>query len=191
MAEETSFRDLIRRVRARDPEAEAMLVQQYEPAIRGVVRVQLTSAGVRSLVDSADICQSVMASFFVRIVAGQYDMEGPQQLLGLLLTMARHKATDQVRKLRRVRRGPRPDPLDRAEEPIDPRPGPAQLVSHHELLEKLHEALSAEDQYLWDERARDRPWQELAQECGKTADALRVQFQRAVQRAARQLGVEP
>jgi RNA polymerase sigma factor (sigma-70 family) len=191
VSEEISFRDLIRRVRARDPQAETDLVRLYEPAIRGVVRVQLTNAGVTNLVDSADICQSVMASFFVRMVAGQYDVEEPRKLLNLLLTMARNKATDQVKKLKRARRGPRPEAFGPANEPIDPRPSPSQLASYRELVQKLYAALSAEHQHLWDQRALDRPWQELAREANKTADALRMQFERAVKKAARQLGVEP
>jgi hypothetical protein len=81
--------------------------------------------------------------------------------------------------------------LGPANEPADPRPSPSQVASYRELLQKLYAALSAENQYLWDQRALDRPWQELARESNKTADALRMQFERAVKKAARQLGVEP
>jgi RNA polymerase sigma-70 factor (ECF subfamily) len=46
--------------------------------------------------DSMDICQSVLASFFVRAAAGQYDLQEPGQLIALLFRMARHKLAHQV-----------------------------------------------------------------------------------------------
>src|SRR4051812_44722199 len=102
-----TYDDLIRRVRAWDQDAAADLIRRYEPAIRRVVRVRLADARLGNLLDSMDICQSVLKSFFVRAAAGQYDLETPEQLLKLLSTMARNKLTTQARgehALRRDRR---------------------------------------------------------------------------------------
>src|SRR6516165_1899580 len=66
MAEPATFQDLIRRIRAGDPEAAAELVRRYEPTIRRAVRVRLVDARLGALLDSLDVCQSVLASFFVR-----------------------------------------------------------------------------------------------------------------------------
>jgi len=63
--------DLIARVRAGDQAAAAELVRDYEPHVRRAVRIQLRDPRLRSVFDSADICQSVMASFFARLALGQ------------------------------------------------------------------------------------------------------------------------
>lgn len=83
-----SFRALIARVRAGDEQAAAELVQHYEPAIRRAARVRLVDTRLNRLLDSIDICQSVMASFFVRTALGQFELNTPDQLLRLLATMA-------------------------------------------------------------------------------------------------------
>jgi RNA polymerase sigma-70 factor (ECF subfamily) len=94
MSEETSFRDLIDRVRARDEQAAAELVRLYEPTIRMAIRVRLSDPALRRLFDSMDICQSVLANFFVRAASGQFELAPPDQLVKLLVTMARNKLTN-------------------------------------------------------------------------------------------------
>src|SRR5206468_9976043 len=59
VADESSFADLIGRVRAGDGRAAAELVRRYEPAVRVAVRVRLTDPGLRRVLDSMDVCQSV------------------------------------------------------------------------------------------------------------------------------------
>ncbi len=96
MAEPSDFADLIRRVRAGEEEEAAELVRRYEPAIRRAVRIRLADTRLARAFDSMDVCQSVLASFFVRAALGQYELDAPEQLLRLLATMARHKLADQV-----------------------------------------------------------------------------------------------
>jgi hypothetical protein len=38
----------------------------------------LTDARLRREIDSADICQAVLANFFVRVAAGQFEIETPE-----------------------------------------------------------------------------------------------------------------
>ena len=45
-----------------------------------------------------DICQSILANFFVRASAGEFDIETPEQLQKLLATMIRNKVTDHARR---------------------------------------------------------------------------------------------
>src|SRR5438270_6266312 len=96
MPEADDFQDLIRRVRAGDEAAAAELVRRYEPAIRRAVRIRLADTRLARAFDSMDVCQSVLASFFVRAALGQYELDTPDQLLRLLATMVRHKLADQV-----------------------------------------------------------------------------------------------
>src|SRR5947209_16158324 len=94
MSEPIPFTELIRRVRAGDEQASAELVRLYEPAIRVAVHVRLTDVRLRRLFDSVDICQSVLGIFFARATAGQFELERPEQLVRLLVTMARNRLTN-------------------------------------------------------------------------------------------------
>src|SRR4051794_13517688 len=100
MSEEASFRDLIRRVRAGDDAAAFELVRQYEPEIRRAVRIRLHDGHMQRVLDSMDICQSVLGNFFARVAVGQFELDKPAQLLKLLVTMARNKLIDKARQQR-------------------------------------------------------------------------------------------
>ena len=89
--------NFIQRVRAGDQAAAVELVRRYEPAIRRVVRLQMRDPRLRRILDSMDVCQSVLASFFLRAATGQYDLNQPAQLLRLLAVMARNKVASQAR----------------------------------------------------------------------------------------------
>jgi RNA polymerase sigma-70 factor (ECF subfamily) len=97
MDEDRDFLDLIRRVRTGDHAAAAELVNRYAPAVHRVIRLKLRDSRMRRVVDSADICQGVLASFFIRAASGQYDIDRPEQLLRLLIVMARNKLVKESR----------------------------------------------------------------------------------------------
>ena len=80
MSSENLFDDLVRRVCAGDAAAAEEIVRRYETAIRVAVRTRLSDPALRRQFDSMDICQSVLASFFLRAAAGQYDLHDPAQL---------------------------------------------------------------------------------------------------------------
>ncbi|MCI0361385.1 MAG: sigma-70 family RNA polymerase sigma factor [Planctomycetaceae bacterium] len=192
MPEPTPFEDLIRRVRAGDQDAATELVRSYEPAIRRVVRLRLTDARLRRAFDSMDVCQSVLASFFVRTALGQYDLESPDQLLKLLAQMARHKVTDKMRRERAERR-------DLARRDEDSRAGdqaaaggasPSQQVAGRELLDEFRKRLSPEERDLADQRADGREWADIAAVCGESPEALRKRLSRGLDRVAQQLGLD-
>src|SRR4051794_37932262 len=98
MSTDAAFADLIRRVACGDEDAAAHLVRDFEPIVRRVVRGRLRSARPRRDFDSMDICQSVLAIFFVRAAAGQYELQQPSDLIKLLLTMTRNKLAEQLRR---------------------------------------------------------------------------------------------
>src|SRR4051794_9612429 len=104
MADEQEFTDFIQRIRAGDEQAAVELVRRYEPTIRIEVRAHLTDPSLYRLFDSMDICQSVLASFFVRAAAGDYDLDSPRQLFKLLVAITRNKVAFQPRKPRSQRR---------------------------------------------------------------------------------------
>src|SRR5262249_56907030 len=71
------------------------------------LRFRLVAARLGAVLDSMDVCQSVLASFFVRAAAGAFDLDDPDQVLRLLVIMARNKLASQARKQRAVRRDQR------------------------------------------------------------------------------------
>jgi RNA polymerase sigma factor (sigma-70 family) len=192
MPDDLSFAEFIRRIRAGDADAARELVRRYEPVVRLEVRLRLADPRLGRAFDSMDICQSVMASFFVRAAAGQFNLEQPQDLIKLLVVMARNKLAFHVRKERAERRDNRrveivpPEQLEEARAA----PSPSEEVSGRELLAAFRQRLSDEERQLADRRARGEGWAGIAAALGGTAAARRKQLERAVDRVARQLGLE-
>ncbi len=191
MPEGQQFRDLIRRVRDRDSDAARELVERYESAIRRVIRIRLRDAGMRRLLDSTDICQSVMASFFIRTALGQYEVDTPQQLLNLLTAIARNKLANQANRLRAKRRDIRRETgaEDQTPQVADDASDPSEQASARELLEKVRGRLDPRELYLAEQRSLGRGWQELADELGGTDVALRKKLTRALNRVMADLGL--
>ena len=192
MSEAESFTDFIRRIRAGDEEAAVELVREYERAIRIEVRARLTDPNLHRLFDSMDICQSVLASFFVRAAAGEYDLEQPRQLFKLLVAMTRNKVAFQARQQGRQRRDYRrlvaADPAEL--DTFANGPGPAQLVAGRDLLRAVRERLSDEERHIADRRGQGHTWIEIATEMGGTPAARRKQLARALDRVSRALGLD-
>ncbi len=190
MSESTTFADFIRRIRAGDDRAARELVERYEPVIRREVRLRLRDPRLSSQFDWTDVCQSVLASFFMRAALGQYDLEEPDQLLKLLVAMTRNKLSNQARRHRAGRRDYRRlephDPADLEGQTI-PQPSPSRVVAGRELLEEFRRRLSAEERALVDLRAQGYEWPEIAARLGGTPQARRKQFTRAVDRVEQQL----
>jgi RNA polymerase sigma-70 factor (ECF subfamily) len=195
-----SFRALIARVRAGDEQAAAELVRRYEPAIRRAARVRLVDTRLNRLLDSMDICQSVMASFFVRAALGQFELETPDQLLRLLATMARNKLAGQVKAHRAARRdfrrvaAPADDgggEPDGGAGPIAGQaPTPSREIAARELLDEALRRLSPEERRILDGREQGGQWAEIAAELGTSPEAARKKLARAVDRVAQELGLD-
>jgi RNA polymerase sigma-70 factor (ECF subfamily) len=190
--EAAQFADLIRRVRAGEGEAAAELVRRYEPAIRSVVRVHLRDPRLRRVLDSTDVCQSVLATFFVRANLGQYELDTPQNLLRLLATIARHKVTNQAHKQRADRRDYRRAQVLGERDALvrSPASGPGEQAAARELLARVWEHLSDDERQLAQGRGRGDSWAELAAAHGGSADSLRKKLARALDRVLQQLGLD-
>jgi RNA polymerase sigma-70 factor (ECF subfamily) len=189
---EGRFADVIRGVRSGDEEAAAELVRRYEPAIRRVVRVYLRDPRLRRVLDSTDICQSVLASFFVRANLGQYDLQTPEDLLRLLATIARHKVTNQAHRQQAARRDYRRDQVlgDGGDFLAAAASDPGEQAAARELLAKVREHLSPDERALAEQRGRGDSWAEIAAAQGGTAESVRKKLTRALDRVLEQLGIE-
>ncbi|MEZ6122236.1 MAG: sigma-70 family RNA polymerase sigma factor [Planctomycetaceae bacterium] len=192
MPEIAQFQDLIRRVRDRDEDAARELTVRYEKAIRRVVRIHLRDPRMRRVMDSMDVCQSVLTSFFVRTALGEYELDTPDQLINLLTTITRNKVVNQVQRHQTQRRDIRRTiglPMD-SQGIVDRSPNPADDVSAKEILEKVRSQLDADERYLAEQRSEGKTWPELAEELNATPAALRKKLSRALDRAMVALGLD-
>lgn len=179
-----SFQDLIRRVREGDQAASTELVRLYEPEIRRIIRVRLTDRRLRQVFDDADICQSVLASFFLRVVLGDFELETPEHLVRLLTTMTRNKIIDKSRKHQ-----PETNESGLLEGAAIQMPSPSRIIAGRDLLSTIRQRLTPEECYLFDQRSEDRPWADLAAELGVEVDTLRKRLTRALERVVQNLGL--
>jgi RNA polymerase sigma-70 factor (ECF subfamily) len=196
MAEQSAADDyceFVQRIRAGDERAAEELVRRYEPEIRLEIRVwlRLRDPRLRRVFDSMDICQSVLASFFVRAAVGEFELDEPGQLIRLLVGMARNKLAEQVKYHQRQRRDVRrtapeapPEALALARDET-----PSQLAAGKELLEKFREQLSEEEKRLSELRAAGLDWKAIAAQMGGTPEGRRKQFSRAVERVSNAIGL--
>jgi RNA polymerase sigma-70 factor (ECF subfamily) len=191
MSEAQTFRDLMQRVRGGDEEAATELVRRYESTIRLTIRVRLEQSDLRRLFDSMDICQSVLGNFFVRAASGQFELDTPEQLVKLLVTMALNKLINHAKQQRAARRDYRRRQGSPEEQELaGADPSPSRVATYRELLQAVRNHLSEEDRKLADLRSQGLSWIEIAAQLGENADALRFRLTRALNRVARQLRLD-
>jgi hypothetical protein len=191
MSDDNAFAGLMARVRKGDARAAEELLRQFEEQVRLEVQMRLRDPRLRRLVGVADVCQSVWRSFFVRARLGEYDIADPKELVRLLAGIARNKVARQARRHYATRRDVRrARGLGTAEQIAAKESSPSSVLADEELVRKVRARLSEEERMIADLRALGRKWTEIALELGGTADARRVQFQRAAGRVGRELGLE-
>ena len=143
---QSAFADLIRRVRTGDQRAAEELVKRYEPQIRREARMRLRDPRLRRIVDSIDICQSVLASFFARAATGAYEIDDPKRLVRLLAGMARNKVAGEAQRQNAQKRNPQR--LASSSEGVDSlvlpsrEASPSREVALREFRQQLRERLS-------------------------------------------------
>jgi RNA polymerase sigma-70 factor (ECF subfamily) len=192
MSDPSSFAGFLRRVRSGDADAAAELIRRYESIVRLEVRMRLSDPRLRRVFDSQDICQSVMLSFFVRAAGGQFDLDRPEDLIKLLVGIARNKLAFQARKHRRQRRDIRRQEAlgDNAAVVAGSDPTPSRQVEVAELIHEFRKRLSGEERVLAERRANGEGWDAIAANMGGTPQARRKQLTRAVDRVVLELGLD-
>jgi DNA-directed RNA polymerase specialized sigma24 family protein len=191
VSDQQTFEDIIRRTRAGDEEAAREIVQLFEPLVRRELRIKMTDRRMSQIFDSVDVCQSIWSSFFVRVVAGQYDLDSPQHLAKLLSSMAKNKLASQARRQYAGKRDVsrieynRPDLADMP----DAHESPSVSLKAKELLAKIQENLSDEELKMSELRRDGLTWEAVAETLGGTAQSRRMQLDRAADRVIGQLGL--
>jgi DNA-directed RNA polymerase specialized sigma24 family protein len=173
---------LLEGIRSGDEDAARELVRRYEKVIRVVVRTHLSDPRLRRQFDSLDVCQSVLASFFVNSAAGAYDLRAPAQVLALLTKMAQNKANQRIRNQYRKRRDVRRVQAIAVEDArvASTEPGPARRSEDRDLLNHVLAMMTPEIRAIAMRRMEGQDWPKIAATLGGTAEARRKQFDRAM-----------
>ena len=195
MSNDSSFGDLIRRVRAGDDSAAAELVRLYEPHVRRAARIRMNQPHLRRLVDSMDICQSVLGRFFARAATGEFRLETPEQLIALLAKMAENRVFDWHRRQTALRRDRRrdvcldqfPDMIVQNEFATGGSESADSESDASETLDRLMNHLPQLERRLAHSRLAGTSWSEIAAREGKSPDALRMQLRRAANKVLQEL----
>lgn len=190
--ESAEFVDRLRRIRAGEPSAIELFVSTYEPFIRRTIRFRLGRSALRSAADSVDVCQSVLGSFLIRMSAGEYEVNSERDLQKLLVAIANNKFLALQRRELAERRDRRMTvPLDTVDDIEDHRQTTAERsASHFELLSAFERCLSTEEHQLFTMRRQGLSWTAIAENVAESTVVLRKRLSRAVQRVARELGIE-
>lgn len=191
MDDSLDFAGFLQRIRAGDDEAARELVRRFEPLIRREVRTRIGDDRLNRAFDSADVSQSVFAHFFSQAATGGYDLDRPEQLVQLLVTIARNRLFTRIRDERRLVRDVRrvvaePNVLDRV---ADNRPSPSAILAHKEELGLLRTSLTEEEYRLFELRSEGLSWDEIAKRLGGSGQARRMQLSRGLDRFEHCLGV--
>jgi RNA polymerase sigma-70 factor (ECF subfamily) len=171
------FQKFLAAVRRGDREMATDLIRQYEPYIRRVIHMKLTDHRARYVVDSIDICQSVMADFFAQAEPDRFKFRTPEDLRRLLVTMALNKLRNWVRHERHVTGIP--DNWDFAAAD----PTPSRVAATQEEVNLIKNRLPETEARLFERyRIQGQSWKEIARDEGGEPDALRMRLMRAVAR---------
>jgi len=193
MSQAQTFAEFLRRIRRGDEQAAIELVQRYGSLIRREIRLGIRNRRLNRAFDSVDVCQSVLASFFVRAATGQYDLESPEQMAKLLMSMARNKLASLARREQRLRRDMRrivSTQDEVLEQVVDTEGSPSEIVLQRELIDRMRSELTDDERRIADLRVEGMDWNEVAERLGGSAQARRMQLARGIERAAERLGLE-
>ncbi len=177
MSPPTPFAELIRRLRAGDPRAAEEFVVRYAPAVRRVGRVLRLRR--HCPLDSEEIAQSVLASVCVRLRLGQYDLATEEHLGRLLRRIASNKAADRGRA---AGQGPKKCPESDLDVFAGKADGAAVSLEIRELIDKARRLFTDEEWDLVERRKDAQDWPEIAAAHGRTPEAVRKRYERAVAR---------
>jgi len=144
---------------------------------------------LRPYLDSVDLAQSVHKSIVTGLRESRFDIAGPDQLVGLAITILRRKAARHWRHLQRQRRLSG----DGSNRSTDDLPGvlsalsspgvdPADEVQFRDQLARLCEHLDETERRVLDLRLEGYTPSEIADQIGVSRVALRVRLTRLRQR---------
>lgn len=198
-----SFDGLLRRLRSGDQAAAAEIHTHFGGHIRRLARQWLSRKKLGRLLDSEDICQSVLCDFFARYEQGSYQLSDEVQLRALLARITTSRLLYHWERHRTAKRD-----LRRLEEhgahengvrehgahenvlgsvAVTGQPSPSEVLAGRELMEEFRRRFSADEWTIVQLRNDGESWKAISENIGRSPDTLRMQFTRAVTRVAQEL----
>jgi RNA polymerase sigma factor (sigma-70 family) len=187
MSDDSVFLEMIRRAQLGDELASEELVKTYLPQVRRYVRVKITGRALRRQMDSLDVCQSVFGNFFFQLGLGNLEVQSPGHLVQLLATMARNRLINHVNKQNAAKRDERRlQPLPVEEHfVVDAKTSVSQAAIAKETLEQALSRMTADERRIHEKLMTGFQWDEIAKGEGKSTEAVRKQYTRAIDRICR------
>jgi len=179
------LQNLLTQVRQGNSRAATEFVERFAPEIRTEVRQHLRAGRIRRLVDSEDVCQSVLATMLLRLADGEFQLEDPRQLGPLLLRIARNKVNGQMRRHYAARRDIRQtEPLSVNGQNAVHHETPSARLVHEELVAEVRSRLAPDERRIAEMRKSGQTWSDIAQAMNATPEGIRKRFERAFHTAA-------
>jgi RNA polymerase sigma-70 factor (ECF subfamily) len=189
------FRELLDRLRAGDEDAARELIDRYGDLVRREIRFRLRDSRLFRVVGESDLFQSAMSRFIWGLQLGKFDVNSPAELAGLLRKIAERRVCGASRfwlaQCRDVRRHEDiGSALETQHAAADPTPSRA--LSEKELVAETIARLPESARQVLQWRQEGLGWAEIAQRMGPaaSAEAVRKQYERAIDRVAAELGLE-
>jgi RNA polymerase sigma-70 factor (ECF subfamily) len=192
MSEETSFDDLMARLRAGDQDAAAQVFRRYAHRLLALARSRLQSRQVLQKVGPEDVLQSVFRSFFHRYADGQFDLGSWENLWSLLTSITLHKCGKQLKYFHALRRDVRQEVGAPPVEASDPGwellaqdPSPLEVTQLLETVEQLLRGLDERDRQIVELRLQEYTVQEIGLRVGRTERTVQRVLERVRKRLER------
>jgi len=190
-ANHSFFQEHLHQLRSSNEDAIAEFVARYEPYIRRSLRFRIVRASLQSAADSADVCQSVLGSFLLRLSAGEYELQNEDDLRKLLTTIANNKFLEFSRHESAAKRDRSiTEPWsERHEFATSQKQDPAEGIIFTEMQLHLAKRLSPHELELLQLRRSGKDWAEIAEQLQEDQTLLRKRYSRALNRVAKELGL--
>lgn len=170
----TELTELVRRIIAGDPVAEAEIVRRYSQGV-----VVIIDQIVRSQSATEDVSQETFRIVLEKLRRG--DLRQPERLSGFVCSVARNAAIDHIRRAKRFRIG---DEIGNVEHIPDPAPSQLDEILTQEKAEIVHQILNElkierDRQLLFRYYIAEEDKDLICQDLGLT----RIQFNNVIYRA--------
>lgn len=186
MSTPSSFDRVLAGLAAHDPAAEERVAREAYRRLVGLVRGRI-GARFSAKVDADAVVNSALGSFFRRHAETPYELDGWEDLWGLLAEVARCKLSNHLRRFRvKVRDVAREVGGAAAAEHRSPAPPPDDAVVLHDLLEHLLAGYTETERAVIEMSLQGYAVGEIAAELGRadrTVLRVRKRFRARLERA--------
>jgi RNA polymerase sigma factor (sigma-70 family) len=177
----TPLGGLIAAIQRGDENAAGELLQRCAPMLRRVLRVRGAIRWLQSQLESQDLVQSVFRRALQKIREQAVEFHDEAALERFLRTVGRNRLRDHLRRQRAAKRDRgrvvSGDPAALARLPATAAP-PGRIAEAREQVARIAQLVAPADLQVLQGRADGSDWQELAEQRGTTAEALRKRIER-------------